>query len=122
MFRLWRARGIRGWALGLSLGLVIAWVSWNAFGEWVFFGFAQFVLTHPLWLSLPVVAIGNLASAVVIVELWRAISPDSIMARNHWVTIVVALGLFAISGTGLLVFKSSYQSCCLTPQSRADGP
>src|SRR5712691_8306612 len=117
------SRWKRNWVFGLGLGLVIAWVSWNAFGEWVFFGFAQFVLTHPLWLSLPVVAIGDLASAVVIIELWRAMFPNSIRVKNLWVTVaVVALSLFAISSTGLFLFKSSYMSCCLTPQSRADGP
>jgi hypothetical protein len=108
MSRLWQ--GIGRLVLWISLGLLIGWVISKVFGERLFFGFAQFALEKPLWLSLPFVAIGSLPSAIVIVELWRALfTTTPIGTKYNWFKVgVVALGCFAVQSVGLVLFKSSF--------------
>jgi len=111
MIRFWQgARGIFNLVLGLSLGLLVGWVSWNVFGERLLFGFPQFALEESLWLSLPFVAIGSIVSAIVLVELWRALfTTTPIGTKHNWVTVgAVALVWFTISATGIFLFKSSF--------------
>lgn len=104
------ARGILDLALGLVVGLIVGWAGWYIFGERLLFGFAQFVLDKSLWLSLSIVAIGSIASAIVFMKLWRALFTKTPLATKYnWLTVgAVALACFAISSTGLFLFKSSF--------------